>query len=48
MKGTVLYGPKDIRFEDREVPRIEKPSDAIIRIAVTCVCDRLVLRGAPI
>lgn len=38
MKGTVLYRPKDIRFEDREVPRIEKPSDVIIRIAATCVC----------
>lgn len=38
MKGTVLYGPRDIRFEDREEPRIEKPTDAILRIAVTCVC----------
>src|SRR6516162_7244473 len=38
MLGTVLYGPRDVRFEDRETPRIEKPTDAIIRIAVTCVC----------
>ena len=38
MKGTVLYGPGDIRFEDRETPRIEKPTDAVIRIAATCVC----------
>jgi threonine dehydrogenase-like Zn-dependent dehydrogenase len=38
MRGTVLYGPRDIRYEDRETPRIEKPTDAIIRIAVTCVC----------
>jgi threonine dehydrogenase-like Zn-dependent dehydrogenase len=34
----VLYGPGDIRFEDRETPRIEEPTDAIIRIAATCVC----------
>jgi hypothetical protein len=33
MRGTVLYGPGDIRFEDRETPRIEKPTDAVIRMA---------------
>ncbi len=38
MKGTVLYGPRDIRFEDREMPRIEQPTDAVIRITLTCVC----------
>ena len=38
MKGTVLYGPGDIRFEDRETPKIEQATDAVIRIAATCVC----------
>jgi threonine dehydrogenase-like Zn-dependent dehydrogenase len=38
MRGTVLYGPRDVRFEDRDDPRIEKPTDVIIRIAATCVC----------
>jgi threonine dehydrogenase-like Zn-dependent dehydrogenase len=38
MKGTVLYGPRDVRFEDRPEPKIEKPTDAVIRIAATCVC----------
>src|SRR4051795_4508464 len=38
MRGTVLYGPRDIRFEDRETPRIEQPTDAVISIAATCVC----------
>ena len=38
MRGTVLYGPGDIRFEDREAPRVEAPTDAVIRIAATCVC----------
>ena len=38
MRGTVLYGPGDVRFEDRETPRIEQPTDAVIRIAATCVC----------
>ena len=38
MKGTVLYGPHDVRFEERDTPKIEKPTDAIIRISATCVC----------
>src|ERR671928_1054419 len=38
MRGTVLYGPRDIRFEDREAPKVVEPTDAIIRIALTCVC----------
>ena len=38
MRGAVLYGPRDIRFEDRETPRIEQPTDAVVRIAATCVC----------
>src|SRR4051794_3529796 len=38
MKGTVLYGPRDIRFEDLEAPRVEQPTDAVIRMAATCVC----------
>src|SRR2546425_4857459 len=38
MRGTVLYGPRDVRFEERDVPAIIKPTDAIIRISATCVC----------
>jgi len=38
MRGTVLYGPRDIRFEERETPKILRPTDAIIRISATCVC----------
>ena len=38
MRGAVLYGPRDVRFEDREDPKIVEPTDAVIRIAVTCVC----------
>jgi threonine dehydrogenase-like Zn-dependent dehydrogenase len=38
MKGTILYGPGDIRFEECETPRIEVATDAVIRIAATCVC----------
>lgn len=38
MQATVLYAPGDIRFEDREDPKILEPTDAIIRLPVTCVC----------
>src|SRR5215472_15645624 len=38
MRGAVLYGPRDVRFEEREVPKIMKPTDAIVRISATCVC----------
>jgi threonine dehydrogenase-like Zn-dependent dehydrogenase len=38
MRGTVLYGPHDVRFEQRDTPRIIKPTDAVIRMSATCVC----------
>jgi threonine dehydrogenase-like Zn-dependent dehydrogenase len=38
MRGTVLHGPRDIRYEERDDPKIEMPTDAIIRISKTCVC----------
>lgn len=38
MRGVVLYGPGDVRVEDRDTPTIQKPTDAIIRLAATCVC----------
>ena len=38
MQGAVLYGPRDVRFEERDDPKIIKPTDAIIRIAEACVC----------
>jgi threonine dehydrogenase-like Zn-dependent dehydrogenase len=38
MRGAVLYAPHDIRVEDRPDPRIEQPTDAIIRLSATCIC----------
>ncbi|HET6216522.1 MAG TPA: alcohol dehydrogenase catalytic domain-containing protein [Acidobacteriaceae bacterium] len=38
MRGTVLYGPRDVRFEECATPKVLKPTDAIIRISATCVC----------
>lgn len=38
MKGSVIYGPRDVRFEELDFPKIIKPTDAVIRISATCVC----------
>src|SRR2546430_12834082 len=38
MRGTVLHGPRDIRFEDRPEPTIIQPTDAIVRLSATCIC----------
>lgn len=38
MKGTVLYGARDVRFEDVPQPTILAPTDAIIRLSATCIC----------
>src|SRR5918997_4764957 len=34
----MLYGPRDVRFEERPDPTIIEPTDAIIRTSVACVC----------
>lgn len=33
MEGTVLHGPRDVRFQQRDTPKILKPIDAIIEIS---------------
>lgn len=38
MLATVMHGPGDVRYEQVEDPKIVKPTDAIIRLAATCIC----------
>jgi threonine dehydrogenase-like Zn-dependent dehydrogenase len=38
MRGAVLYAPGDVRLEQRPAPEIIKPTDAIVKIAASCVC----------
>ena len=38
MKGAVLFGPRDIRYVEREDPKILEPTDAILRLSASCVC----------
>jgi threonine dehydrogenase-like Zn-dependent dehydrogenase len=34
----VLHAPRDVRVEQRDDPKITAPTDAVIRMAATCVC----------
>lgn len=38
MRATVIYGPRDIRVEDRPEPTILESTDAVIRTVAACVC----------
>ncbi|WP_439678802.1 zinc-dependent alcohol dehydrogenase family protein [Embleya sp. MST-111070] len=38
MRGVVMHAPGDVRVQEREDPTIVRPTDAVIRIAATCVC----------
>src|SRR5215203_5290110 len=38
MQGTVLYGPRDVRYEEIPDPTIVEQTDALIRMPLTCVC----------
>ncbi|QDP98066.1 zinc-dependent alcohol dehydrogenase family protein [Microlunatus elymi] len=48
MRGVVMHAPGDVRVEDLPDPVIKEPTDAIIRLAATCVCgsDLWPYRGA--
>src|SRR4051812_22562999 len=48
MRGTLMYGPGDVRVEDVPEPSIVEPTDAVIRIVRACVCgsDLWPYRGA--
>ena len=38
MKGAVIHGPRDVRYEDRAEPKLIEPTDAILRLSATCIC----------
>ncbi len=38
MRGAVLYGPGDVRYDERPEPVIVESTDAIIRMSITCIC----------
>jgi threonine dehydrogenase-like Zn-dependent dehydrogenase len=38
MLATILHGPGDVRVDEVQDPSIVDPTDAIIRLAATCIC----------
>jgi threonine dehydrogenase-like Zn-dependent dehydrogenase len=38
MRAMVYRGPYKVRVEDKEVPAIEHPNDAIVRVALAAIC----------
>ncbi|WP_432041970.1 zinc-dependent alcohol dehydrogenase family protein [Streptomyces cadmiisoli] len=38
MRATVIHGPNDIRIEDVPDPRIQHPTDAVVRVINACIC----------
>lgn len=48
MRGVVMHAPGDVRVEDRPEPTVQQPTDAVIRLAATCICgsDLWPYRGA--
>jgi len=48
MRAVVMYAPGDVRVDETERPAIVEPTDAVIRLAATCICgsDLWPYRGA--
>lgn len=48
MRAVVMYAPGDVRVDETPRPTIVEPTDAIIRLAATCICgsDLWPYRGA--
>ncbi|KRD43850.1 IMP dehydrogenase [Cellulomonas sp. Root930] len=38
MRAVVMYAPGDVRVDETERPTIVEPTDAIIKLAATCIC----------
>lgn len=38
MRSVMMFSPGDVRVLESDLPRIQQPTDAIIRLAATCIC----------
>ncbi|WP_328624431.1 alcohol dehydrogenase catalytic domain-containing protein [Streptomyces sp. NBC_00353] len=38
MRAAVMYGAGNVRIEDRPDPKIQQPTDAVVRTVLSCVC----------
>lgn len=44
MKGLAFYGVRDLRYEDVPDPKIEKATDAIVKVKAACICGSDIAR----
>ncbi|WP_369255657.1 alcohol dehydrogenase catalytic domain-containing protein [Streptomyces sp. R35] len=38
MRATLIYGAGDVRVDEVSDPKIQKPTDAVVRVLRSCVC----------
>ncbi|MER5668867.1 zinc-dependent alcohol dehydrogenase family protein [Streptomyces mirabilis] len=38
MRATLIYGAGDVRVEDVPDPKIQRPTDAVVRVLRSCIC----------
>lgn len=38
MRATLIYGAGDVRVEDVPDPKIQRPTDAVVRVVRSCIC----------
>ncbi|GGU72897.1 IMP dehydrogenase [Streptomyces albospinus] len=38
MRATILYGAGDVRVEDVPDPKVQEPTDAVVRVLRSCIC----------
>ena len=38
MRGVIMHAPGKVSVEDREVPRVVEPTDAVLKIEAACIC----------
>lgn len=47
MKAVVFKGPYKVAVEERPIPKIQDPTDMIVKVTYTAVCGRSVLNPSP-
>lgn len=40
MKAVVFHGPKKVALEERPVPKIQDPTDIIVKVSYSALCGR--------
>ena len=38
MRGVIMHAPGDVTVEDRPVPHVVEPTDAVLRVEIACIC----------